>query len=192
MWEIKISELLYHPNTILGTIFDSIGEMPALLPIIYFAFIIGGIIFKNKNVLGRKRELLSFSCYLICVLILSVTVVATIKNLWDRTRFCDLTPPLYDGYTPFYVFGNGGNSFPSGHASMSSLSFLLVDANEKHPLFSKKTPFVFAFLFTLLVCISRLTEGAHFITDVVAGVIVTLTARLVLKRLFFRKLLTSS
>ncbi|MBO5774159.1 MAG: phosphatase PAP2 family protein, partial [Clostridia bacterium] len=62
----------------------------------------------------------------------------------------------------------------------------------KHPLFSKKTSFIFAFLFTTLVCVSRLTEGAHFITDVVAGVVVTLTTRLVLKRLLFRKLLTSS
>jgi membrane-associated phospholipid phosphatase len=184
MWEIKLSALLYNPGTIFGTVFECIGETPMLIPVVFFAFIFGGIIVKNQRIIARKRELLLFSCYLFCVVILSATAVATIKFLWERTRFCDLTPPLYEGYTPFYAFGNGGNSFPSGHASMSAISFLLCDINDKFPTFSKRTPTLFAWLFTLLVCLSRLLEGAHFLTDLIAGVLITFLSKFALKRLF--------
>ena len=184
MWEIRISEFFYCPNTIFGLVFDCIGESPAVIPIIYFSCVLGGLLLKKKSVVARKSSLIGLSCYLVCVLVLSVTVVGTIKHLWGRVRFCDLTPPNYDEYTPFYLLGSGGRSFPSGHASMSALSFLLIDVNSVHNVFKKRKVVAFACIFTFLTCLSRLMEGAHFITDLIFGVLITLSIRFLLRKFF--------
>ncbi|MBQ8178409.1 MAG: phosphatase PAP2 family protein [Clostridia bacterium] len=183
MWEIRISEWFYNPNSVFATIFELIGEAPAVIPFVYFLVVLVGILSKKKLFLDRKWEIIAFSLYLISVVVVTSTVVATIKHLWGRARFFELTPPDYFGYTPFYQPSTfGGSSFPSGHASMSALSILLYDINKKHKVFAKNgVVLAFSGLFIALVAVSRLVAGAHFITDLVVGVALSLITRALLK-----------
>lgn len=182
MWEIEISKFFFKGENLFTLIFECIGEAPALIPFLYLILILVTCAFKRK----LPKSTLIFACYLLGVVIVSATVVATMKYLWGRVRFIDLNAD-YSNYTPFWIFSSGGNSFPSGHASMSATSILLVDINEKHKIFkSKVVPFAFSAIFTILTAFSRLTAGAHFITDLVFGILISLITRWILKKIYLR------
>ncbi|MBQ9114821.1 MAG: phosphatase PAP2 family protein [Clostridia bacterium] len=193
MWEIEISQWFYHPTSIFASIFDLIGEAPAVIPFVYFLVVLVGIITKRTYFTKNKWEHIYFALYLICVVVMVSTVVATIKHLWGRARFVDLNAPDYIGYTPFYQpSAFGGSAFPSGHASMSTLSVLLYDINKKHRIFAKNGWILaFSVLFTACVVVSRLIAGAHFITDLIFGVLIALVVRAVSK-LLYQKLISKS
>ncbi len=182
MWEIKINEFFYNPDSIFGIIFECIGEAPALIPFCYLAFVLVGLIFNKWDVRKNKRQYLALSCYLLLTLVITATIVEVLKISTNRMRFCDLGSG-YEGYTPFYKAGEGGRSFPSGHASMSALSLLLVDLNEMHAIFKNKVGlYTFSLLFTLLVILSRLIMGAHYLTDLLFGVLISLFVRLLTRK----------
>lgn len=182
MWEIEISKFFFKGENLFTLIFECIGEVPALIPFLYLILILVTCAFKRR----LPKATLIFACYLLGVVIVSATVVATMKYLWGRVRFIDLNAD-YSNYTPFWLFGSGGNSFPSGHASMSATSILLVDINERHKVFkSKVVPLVFSSIFTILTAFSRLTAGAHFITDLVFGILITLITRWILLKIYLR------
>lgn len=185
MWEIEISKIFYRGETLFTKLFECVGEAPALIPFIYLFVVLSFFLFKKIERKELNKHLL-FSCYLIVVVVLSATVVSALKHLFNRVRFVDLAPN-YKNYTPFWEIGNGGNSFPSGHASMSATSILLVDINERHKVFkSKVVPLVFSSIFTILTAFSRLTAGAHFITDLVFGILITLITRWILMKIYLR------
>ena len=183
MWEIEISQWFYHPTSIFASIFDLIGEAPAVIPFVYFVVVLVGIVAKRSCFTKNKWEYIYFALYLICVVVIVSTVVATV----------DLNAPDYIGYTPFYQpSAFGGSSFPSGHASMSTLSVLLYDINKKHRIFAKNGWILaFSVLFTACVVVSRLIAGAHFITDLIFGVLIALVVRAVSK-LIYQKLIAKS
>ena len=182
MWEIEISKFFFRGENLFTLIFECIGEAPALIPFFYLLVVTFGVLRKKD----AKRKDFVFVCYLLGVVIVSATAVATMKYLWGRVRFIDLNAD-YSNYTPFWIFSSGGNSFPSGHASMSATSILLVDINEKHIIFkSKVVPFAFSAIFTILTAFSRLTAGAHFITDLVFGILISLVTRWILKKIYLR------
>lgn len=197
MWEIKISEFFYNPTSTFAFIFELIGEWPALIPFVYIFVVFVGILAKRRIFRDKKWELVLFSLYLVSVVVVASLVVLTIKNLWGRARFCELEAPTYEGYTPFYKLSSfGGESFPSGHASMSALSILLCDINNQHKIFdSNKGIVAFSVTFTILVILSRLIAGAHFITDLLVGVVISLATRFLLKKIYkklYPKLLPNS
>ena len=193
MWEIKLSELFYSPNSVFAKVFEAIGEAPALIPLVYTVVVIVGIIFKKRVFNDGKREIIGFSFYLMMTVLITATAVGTIKHLCGRARFYELSSPDYLGYTPFYIISDfGGSSFPSGHAAMSTLSILLYDINKKHKIFAKNGIIIaFSVVFVLLVVVSRLVAGAHFITDLVFGVVIALSVRWIVK-LVYRKAMRKS
>lgn len=185
MWEIEISKIFYRGETLFTKLFECVGEAPALIPFIYLFVVLSLFLFKKIERKEFNKHLL-FSCYLIVVVVLSATVVSALKHLFNRVRFVDLAPN-YQNYTPFWEIGNGGNSFPSGHASMSAVSFLTLDINDRHKVFKRKLlPLAFSVSFTFLTSFSRLIAGAHYLTDLIFGVFITLVARALLKMLYLR------
>lgn len=179
MWEIKLSEFLYNPNSVFAKVFKAIGEAPALIPFVYAIVVIVGILLKKKDFKDKKWELIGFSVYLMAAVTVTAATVGILKHFWGRARFYELNAPDYLGYTPFYVISDfGGSSFPSGHAAMSTLSVLLYDINKKHKIFAKNGIIIaFSVLFTVSVVLSRLIAGAHFITDLVVGTLIALLVR---------------
>ncbi len=184
MWEIEIAKFLYHPKSVFGIIFECIGEAPALMP-----FVFGIVILFRFCLLKRGTQKdIYFSIYLMLVVFFSTAIVFALKTVVNRTRFYDLLAPDYLGYTPFYSKGSGGESFPSGHAAMSTLSLLFYDIVARYKLFKRqKLVYGACLVFIFLTCLSRMLEGAHFITDVAVGVTISLGARYLLK-IPFKKL----
>lgn len=118
-----------------------------------------------------------------------------VKDLVARTRFHEMIDPeLYNDpnfhlYTPWYVHGNGGSSFPSGHTASGAAAFLsltLCDAldccKNKERLF-----FVLSWGYTWLLGFTRMIMGKHFLTDVTMGALLGFTFCLLARGLFTRR-----
>lgn len=105
-----------------------------------------------------------------------------LKRVWGRTRFFALGE-TYSDFTNFLTvkgfssssMGDGYRSFPSGHVTSASTSLvlLLIPIN-----FTKKRwPIILvgclAFLYTLIVAITRINMSAHYASDVLFGFVLT-------------------
>lgn len=97
---------------------------------------------------GRKREALIFSLSLISGFLLENIVKVVIQR----------------GRPPDSIIHASGYSFPSGHATMIALLFLLVCH-----LFRKRALYIISIFIVLLVGISRIYLNVHWLSDVIAG-----------------------
>lgn len=112
---------------------------------------------------------------------LGTALIESMKTIWGRTRFRSMSAP-YSDFTPWFkINGNNGNhSFPSGHTAGAGVSYQLMLL----PLVSKKCRehktalFVTAFVFTSVVALTRLIMGAHYLSDVTVGGIISFTCTL--------------
>ena len=127
-----------------------------------------------------KMPLLQACVVGLAVLVLQLSTVEVMKNLWGRVRYRDLLNDVtLDRFTPFYVINgkNGNKSFPSGHtagAGMIYLSMLLPMINEKLKKY-KSLFFTVSIVYTSVVAFTRLVMGAHYLSDVTVGGIIAFT-----------------
>lgn len=104
-------------------------------------------------------------------LFFSVLIITTlIKVAWGRIRFRDLqqASQFCVWYLPCH---EGGFSFPSGHTSSfaCSLLFLLsLPHTKKYGISSR----IIVWGCILLMMISRIIMGAHFLSDTVVGMLI--------------------
>ena len=79
-------------------------------------------------------------------------------------------------YSPRPIQFIAESSFPSGHVTFTFgvLGFLAVIIGTHLPNEKKRTPYIIISILTLLMAFSRLYLGAHWLTDVVAGVLLAL------------------
>ena len=112
---------------------------------------------------------------------LGTGLVSLMKGLWGRIRFRSMEAPYAD-FTPWFKINgfNGNHSFPSGHTAGAGVSYQLMLL----PLISKKCRehktalFLTAFIFTSVVAFTRLVMGAHYLSDVAMGGMISFTCTL--------------
>ena len=132
-----------------------------------------------------KKPLIAFAFAGIAVMFAEISIVELAKYTWARPRFRYLLQlGSYDRFTPWYRplgfnFDEGNNvkSFPSGHSAggaVSYLAMLLPFCTEK---LKDKTLLCFAvpFVYTSTLAYTRMVMGAHFLTDVTVGGMITFT-----------------
>jgi len=116
----------------------------------FFWIIIAGIYYW----LGKERR----AFYMMNLIILAAVSIGSLKRIFGRTRPSLLKPTYFfqDTYTNL--------SFPSGHTTLvaAMLSFLENKWKQK---------WILVFLALILVAISRVYLGMHYISDVIAGII---------------------
>ena len=99
----------------------------------------------------------------------SLIIVNTIKVIWGRVRFRDLTPPNYPEYTPWYII-NGPDlnnlSFISGHTAMGWQTLPLLFAFKGTKKHWKITGYCLIIGWGFFVGISRILVEAHYASDV--------------------------
>lgn len=110
------------------------------------------------------RRRFAHAGFLVVVVIIGLKVAPFVKQLVQRTR-----PVLEDP-----VAGAGGFSFPSGHAvgiTVFTLSMLVAFA-QGSPRSRQRRSAVLACLLIASVGTARIFLGVHFLSDVVAGILV--------------------
>ncbi len=107
-------------------------------------------------------------------------VVDGLKLLWGRVRYRDMVAAGdLSAFTPWYVinFFGGDTSFPSGHTANATVILTSVYYFKFLPEAKRKTvSTVFAVLLALwvvVVALSRVFVGAHFLSDVLTGGVLT-------------------
>ncbi|WP_297376567.1 phosphatase PAP2 family protein [uncultured Helcococcus sp.] len=133
---------------------------------------------KNRN------RVLIYSLFVIISIISILLSFSILKGIWGRTRFF----PMHQGndYTMFthwwQIPGNSGSdifrSFPSGHTGAAASTFVLIllpSVFYKNK-FIKKYENFFLFgpiVWTLLVQFARIFDGAHYLSDTAASIIIS-------------------
>ncbi len=139
-----------------------------------------------------KIKLFKFAVFALSVILLAILVNQGLKYLWGRYRFRDIyKADNLAAFTPwYYIRGiNGNKSFPSGHATSATCVFVILyalklfGANRKRRLITASIIGVYV----ALVALSRIIIGAHFLSDVVAGFIITFIIFMVLYCTIVRK-----
>ena len=113
--------------------------------------------------------------------VLVIVVMNTLKMTWGRMRIREMTDPLTQ-FTPWYIitsrggFDNKYASFPSGHSMNSAAIILSLLLPSFVPALADKGKLLKSISYTwlLLVGTSRIVMGAHFASDVVAGIMLSL------------------
>lgn len=151
--------------------------------------------FASKKI--NNKELLKVIFIVLAFVVFAMTVGTTgLKALMHRPRFRYLINedmmkfvPWWKGCSDYksilerlsasypYITSEEFKSFPSGHASVSCTVMMLTAFL---PLFGKKAAkwqlpaFIGGFIWTLLVSLSRMIVGAHYLSDVSMGSIISL------------------
>lgn len=132
----------------------------------------------------------------IIIMFVQITVIEGMKYLWGRVRFRDLLASgSYDAFTPWYQINgiNGNKSFPSGHTAGAGMSYLMM----AFPYLSKKWErqktlcFVIPLVYTSVVAFTRLVMGAHYLSDVAMGGVVSFTIVIIAFSLYEKKFLNN-
>lgn len=118
-----------------------------------------------------------------------------IKNAVERTRFYEMIDPMihndpqFTMYTPWYIHGNGGASFPSGHTASGAALFLSLTLCDTVDAFKNKERvfFLLSWVYTWLLGFSRMIMGRHFLSDVAVGAMLGFTFALLARELFVRR-----
>ena len=114
------------------------------------------------------------------------------KILCGRVRFRNLVPPIYNGFTPWFLppgISGGGSSFPSGHTAMGWMFLPLLiavkDRKIKDPL--RIIVSVLVIGWGLFVGLSRIAVGAHYASDVLFSTGAATIITIFLYTRFYRK-----
>ena len=161
--EVFTDKIKNHGDLIKYAIALAIGA--ALSGYLYFILSKSNI----EKLQSEKKE------YLVVVISIAFIVVATfaLKEIFERTRFEELL--LQHGkFTQWYEIGVGGDSMPSGHTALAIALIAEIPYLKKIDLFKGKSYLYYPviILYTLLIGLSRISYGKHFLSDVAVGALV--------------------
>ncbi|MCD7796951.1 MAG: phosphatase PAP2 family protein [Clostridiales bacterium] len=123
---------------------------------------------------------------------IQLLTIEGLKYLWGRVRFRDLLAAgSYDEFTPWYQINgiNGNKSFPSGHTAGAGMSYLLMFMPylSKNKNKSCAVCFLMALIYTSAVAYTRLVMGAHYLSDVTAGGLISFTIVIIAVAIFDKR-----
>lgn len=157
------------------------GAPQLLAPVIGAAMAAAGILIAVRVPEENKREAVSFAVTALLYFILVLIVMNSLKTIWGRMRFREMTDPAAQ-FTPWYQicfrgsFSDAYASFPSGHSMNSAAVILLLLFPRFLPQMKgrEKTLRIFVYAWIVLVGSSRVMMGAHFASDVTVGILLSL------------------
>lgn len=163
--------------------YDSVPWLTGLLLFGSVLLMVGTLFYQRQRWAGLRRQAL----YVLLVLVLGsgLVVNAVFKEHWGRPRPVQIE--AFGGDKPYappgyYVAGNRGHSFPSGHVSVgvACLAFWFLWRRE-HPRRARVALYS-ALALSIAIGLTRMAAGGHFLSDViwagwmVAGVALLLDA----------------
>lgn len=150
------------------------------------ALLVGSLISVPEQM---KAPLRALAVAGIAVMAVQLLTIEGMKYLWGRVRFRDLLAAgSYDAFTPWYQINgiNGNKSFPSGHTAGAGMSFLMMLLPCSFPGWKKHKNFCFwlPFVYTFVVAFTRLMMGAHYLSDVAMGGIISFSVVLLAIKIY--------
>ena len=172
-------------RVILKNIFEQITNLGSSVWyyfIIVFVFFVLPILKKfNIFTTNARKKILDSAKFSLFYLLLTSLLTQILKIIFGRAR------PNYTDFQnnlnlEFFTINPQYHSFPSGHSSTIFCVVIILGV-----LFPKLK--YFFYISGLLVAVSRVLVGAHFVTDIFAGLIVAIITYKILKTLknFFNK-----
>lgn len=132
------------------------------------------------------HEHLNFFIFYVAVLLTAIFITTIIKIGWGRIRYRDMEQisQFCVWYRPCAMYGN--SSFPSGHTT--AFTTLLCFLQWKHNPYEKPSIYRYILLtfFILLMPVTRMIMGAHFLSDTAMGFLITYSCYLCFRN-YFRK-----
>ncbi len=158
-----------------------------VLALILFA---GALLWTLKTEPEKFRKWKSEALVLLILVISEMILVNVVKIVWARPRMRSITS--IEEFKHWFEISGPSNdnelkSFPSGHTgnAMVILAYGMFISKLKPNWFK---PFVvFAILWTVLVMVSRVVLGAHFLSDVLVGAYITLFLFALWQSVFLKK-----
>lgn len=160
---------------------DNLGEVPqALIPVIGI-LMAGAAVWLALKVPKEKRDgALRYAATALVYFLLVLIVMNSIKTVWGRMRFREMTDPINE-FTRWYQicgrgsFDNAYASFPSGHSMNSAGVILMLLLPDIIPALQerKKILRVCVYAWCIIVGASRVFMGAHFASDVTVGIVLS-------------------
>ncbi|MGN1148298.1 MAG: phosphatase PAP2 family protein [Lachnospiraceae bacterium] len=160
----------------------NVEGMPKILALfIGIAMAVIAVVIAAKVPEDKKREAVSFAITALIYFVLVLIVMNSLKTVWGRMRFREMTDPLVQ-FTPWYqICARGGfsdvyASFPSGHSMNSAAVILLLLFPQFMPRLVGKEKILKAIVYVWIVLVgsSRIMMGAHFASDVTVGILLSL------------------
>lgn len=151
---------------------DASWDIYLIIAVISIAISAAGSFFLSKIPKKVKDALFLPALYTLAAAALIFISVSALKITWGRIRPRELVAAgSLDGFTPWYLpnFFSGSRSFPSGHTAHNTLTLMLplwLFGNGK-----RYRPILTAVCacFVILMGFSRITAGAHYLSDVLFG-----------------------
>lgn len=144
-----------------------------LLLIIFFAaFFL--LVWRTPEAQGAK---LRFFALCGCGLMIITTLLSQIlERIWGRMRFDEMMKlGSFADFTPWYkILNNMSDSFPSGHTIAACGIVVLVILCDLFPQWNRKRigVWVACWAYIIIMAVSRLIIGRHFLSDTLAGMII--------------------
>lgn len=174
---------------------DNLGTISQCwIPVI--GILIAGIaVWIVMHVSAEKRsQALRFAATALIYFLLVIIVMNSLKTVWGRMRFREMTDPVNE-FTRWYQicgrgsFDNAYASFPSGHSMNSAGVILMLLLPDIIPALKEKKKLlrICTYTWCIFVGASRVFMGAHFASDVTVGILLSfalfeLTYTLIYKR----------
>ncbi|MGN0423321.1 MAG: phosphatase PAP2 family protein [Lachnospiraceae bacterium] len=170
---------------------DGVPKFFALVLGIIMAFL--GAWIAAKVPADRKRQAVSFAVTALIYFVLVIILMNSLKTVWGRMRFREMTDPLTQ-FTPWYQISSRGGfsdvyaSFPSGHSMNSAAVILLLLFPGFFPQLAGKKKILrgIVYVWIVLVGSSRVMMGAHFASDVTVGILLSLALFEVIRTIVFK------
>ena len=157
----------YYPFPVLQDVMQLVSypANPVFVLIFGLAFIIAGIAGNYRNTLLPAHSWIFWGVSII----LSFVSVVLLKNIFCRTRPEMFVEEGVYGFA-FFCFDGTAHSFPSGHAAMATALALPAMLIFRSPWLNILSLFFIAF-----IAFSRVVTTEHFLSDVLAAVVLAVT-----------------
>ena len=177
---------------ILGITLGIYNSLEYGLDNIYISIIINVVIYilgiytVYNNYLKEKNDL-KLVYFIIIYVLAQIILINLIKIIWNRPRMILLVNDYNYKFVPWYIINKlaikGSDlfkSFPSAHLSNATCSLILLAINPK------KRNYILVFLFIIFTGLSRIIIGAHFLSDVGFGMLISFVLYLVFYELLVK------
>lgn len=183
----------------------NIKGMPVLLSLVIAVIIIAAVDVLALQLTRhtQRQDIKKVIILLIATMFLNMLIINIVKIPWGRPRMRMIAVTPDAMFQPWWIIGSQAKehfmalgvvaeefkSFPSGHSGNAACAMLIGVLPLLNSYFKGKENLLFfsGFAFALLVALSRIIMGAHFLTDITVGITVTFVVEVVMVWILWKR-----